>query len=67
MRHDFSPKKLPRQARSRVTFDAIVEACARLLVERGYGAVTTNHIAEAAGVSIPLSICICASQSPGMR
>ncbi|MCA9575833.1 MAG: TetR/AcrR family transcriptional regulator [Myxococcales bacterium] len=52
MRHDFSPKKLPRQARSRVTFDAIVEACARLLVERGYGAVTTNHIAEAAGVSI---------------
>ncbi len=52
MRLDFSPRKVPRQARSRATFDAIVEACARLLVERGYGAVTTNHIAETAGVSI---------------
>ena len=52
MRLDFSPRKVPRQARSRATFDAIVEACAQLLVEHGYGAVTTNHIAETAGVSI---------------
>jgi AcrR family transcriptional regulator len=51
-RTDFSPKKWPRQARSRATFDAIVEAAARLLAERGYTALTTNHIAEQAGVGI---------------
>lgn len=49
---DFSPKKWPKQQRSRVTFEALVEACARLLVERGYVGVTTNHIAERAGVGI---------------
>ena len=52
MASDFEPKKVPKQARSRATFDAIVEACARLLVERGFGSLTTNHIAETAGVSI---------------
>jgi AcrR family transcriptional regulator len=52
MRTDFAPKKLPKQTRSRLTFDAIVDACAQLLCERGYGALTTNHIAERAGVSI---------------
>lgn len=46
MSSEFQPKKLPRQARSRQTFDAIVEACAQLLVTNGYGALTTNHIAE---------------------
>ncbi|MGH7857758.1 MAG: TetR/AcrR family transcriptional regulator [Candidatus Binatia bacterium] len=46
------PRKVPRQARSRETFDAIVEACARLLRAGDYAAVTTNHIAERAGVSI---------------
>ncbi len=46
------PRKLPRQARSKATFDAILEACARLLQSGDYGAVTTNHIAERAGVSI---------------
>jgi AcrR family transcriptional regulator len=49
---EFRPKKLPRQQRSRTTFDAIVEACARLLAERGLAGVTTNAIAERAGVSI---------------
>ena len=49
---DFTPKKVPRQARSRATFDAIVEAAARLLVREGYGATTTNRVAEEAGVSI---------------
>lgn len=52
MRSDYEPKKVPKQARSRATFDAIVEAGARLLVERGYAGVTTNHVAETAGVSI---------------
>ncbi len=49
---DFTPKKVPRQARSRATFDAIVEAAARLLAREGYGAITTNRVAEEAGVSI---------------
>ncbi len=52
MRSDYEPKKVPKQARSKATFDAIVEAGARLLVERGYAGVTTNHVAETAGVSI---------------
>lgn len=49
---DFEPKKLPKQQRSKATFDAIVEACTRLLAERGYAKTTTNHIAARAGVGI---------------
>ena len=49
---DLAPKKWPVQRRSQETFDALVEACARLLAERGYAQTTTNHIAERAGVSI---------------
>lgn len=49
---DFVPKKWPKQARSRASFDAILDATARLLKGRGYEAVTTNHIAEQAGVGI---------------
>ena len=49
---DLRPKKLPSQRRSRETFDALVEACAWLLAERGYAGATTNHIAERAGVNI---------------
>ena len=43
---------MPRQARSRATFDAIVEACAQILRTTGWGGLTTNHVAERAGVSI---------------
>jgi AcrR family transcriptional regulator len=49
---DLAPKKLPSQQRSQATFDALVEACARLLPERGFAATTTNHIARRAGVNI---------------
>jgi AcrR family transcriptional regulator len=49
---DFEPKKLPSQRRARDTFDALVDACTRLLPERGYAGTTTNHIAERAGVGI---------------
>jgi len=48
----WTPRKLPRQARSRVTFDAIVEACARILDESGLDGVTTTAVAERAGVSV---------------
>jgi AcrR family transcriptional regulator len=45
-------RKQPRQARSRATVDAIVEAGARVLNRRGWAQFTTNETAEAAGVSI---------------
>ncbi len=49
---DFKPKKLPKQARSKASFGAVVDAAARLLREGGYEALTTNRIAEQAGVGI---------------
>ena len=45
-------RRAPRQERSRVTLDAILEAAAQVFESRGYAAGTTNHIAERAGVSI---------------
>jgi AcrR family transcriptional regulator len=47
-----SPRKSPRQQRSRQTVDAILEAATRIFGERGYAGGTTNHIAEQAGVSV---------------
>jgi AcrR family transcriptional regulator len=47
-----SPRKHASQERSRMTVDALVEATARLLVKEGFDGVSTNRIAEAAGVSI---------------
>jgi AcrR family transcriptional regulator len=46
------PRKQARQARARATEAAIVEAAARILEEDGASALTTNRIAERAGVSI---------------
>jgi len=40
-----------REAQARATRRAIVDAAARLFIERGYGATTVDAIAEAAGVS----------------
>jgi AcrR family transcriptional regulator len=45
-------RKRPRQARSQSTFDAIVEAAARILAEDGGRRLTTNRIAARAGVSV---------------
>lgn len=49
---DIKPRKLPRQSRSRATFEAIVEATTQLLVDEGYDKFTTARVAERAGVSI---------------
>jgi AcrR family transcriptional regulator len=49
---DVKPRKLPRQARAKVTTDAIVEASTQLLLERGYDRFTTARAAERAGVSV---------------
>lgn len=47
-----TPRKLPRQDRSRVTVEAILEATTHILVEEGYDKANTNRIAERAGISI---------------
>lgn len=46
------PRKTPVQARSRATYEAILEATARILVAEGLVGVTTNRVADRAGVSI---------------
>ncbi|MCO4762639.1 MAG: TetR/AcrR family transcriptional regulator [Myxococcales bacterium] len=45
-------RKHPRQDRSKATVKAIVEATARVLVDEGFGHVTTNRVAKVAGVSV---------------
>ena len=45
-------RKTPRQARSRATVDALLEATTRVLAEQGYERTTTNRIAQVAGVSV---------------
>jgi AcrR family transcriptional regulator len=47
-----SPRKQPRQARSKAMVDAILDAAARVFVEDGLEAATTNRIAREAGVSV---------------
>jgi AcrR family transcriptional regulator len=49
---EITPRKRPTQARAQATFEALVEACARLLPELGYERLTTNAVAERAGVGI---------------
>lgn len=46
------PRKTPRQQRSRATCDAILQATARILERGGGDTLTTNQVAEVAGVSI---------------
>lgn len=45
-------RKKPLQLRSRMTVDALVEAAAQTIVERGLRDTTTNHVAARAGVSV---------------
>jgi AcrR family transcriptional regulator len=45
-------RKEPRQARSRATTDAMLDAAAHILGDRGWTGLTTNTVAEIAGVSI---------------
>lgn len=46
------PRKTPVQARAKVTWNAILDAAAQVLIKRGYEKATTDRIAERAGVSI---------------
>ena len=45
-------RKQPQQARSQATIDAILQAAAHILGQRGWRGLTTNAVADAAGVSI---------------
>jgi AcrR family transcriptional regulator len=47
-----SSRRKPKQPRSRQTVEAILDAVVRILKREGFAAITTNHIAEVAGVSI---------------
>ena len=47
-----APRKQPKQARAQATIEAILEATARILVEDGFDAASTNHIARRAGISV---------------
>ncbi|MCB9558035.1 MAG: TetR/AcrR family transcriptional regulator [Deltaproteobacteria bacterium] len=49
---DIKPRKSPRQRRSQITVDAILEAAARILQGEPRENFTTNRIAEVAGVSV---------------
>ena len=46
------PRKRPRQQRSRVLVASVREACLRILDDEGAALLTTNRIAEVAGVAI---------------
>jgi AcrR family transcriptional regulator len=52
MKTAVEPRKSPRQQRSQATVDAILDATARVLTERGHAATNTNLVAERAGVSV---------------
>ena len=47
-----SPRKAPRQARAQATYDAVLEAAARILETDGLGALNTNAVAARAGISV---------------
>lgn len=51
-RTEVSVRRLPVQRRSRQTVEAILDAVVRILKREGVDGVTTNRIAEVAGVSI---------------
>jgi AcrR family transcriptional regulator len=47
-----SSRRRPQQLRARQTVEAILDAVVRILKRDGVDGITTNHIAEVAGVSI---------------
>lgn len=47
-----TPRKRPRQARAKASVDAIMAATAQILAKEGFRGLTTNRVAERAGLSI---------------
>ena len=52
MDRDIYPRKKPKQERSAATVEAILEATARILSREGRARLSTNRVAELAGVSV---------------
>ncbi len=48
----YAPRKQARQSRARETIEGILQASAQIVARHGLEGLTTNHIAERAGVSI---------------
>ena len=46
-------KNKPQQARAKRTYEAILASAAKLLVEVGVERISTNLIAEDAGITVP--------------
>ena len=46
-------KNKPRQERAKRTYEAILQAAAELLVEVGVERISTNQVAEKAGITVP--------------
>ncbi|WP_437728028.1 TetR/AcrR family transcriptional regulator [Sorangium sp. So ce861] len=51
-RDTVTPRKQPSQDRSRATVEAILTATAYILVRHGYARLTTNRVAQRAGVNV---------------
>ncbi|HEY0228602.1 MAG TPA: helix-turn-helix domain-containing protein, partial [Mycobacterium sp.] len=51
-RQQLHPRKQPRQRRSELTRQRILDAAAHVFADHGYAAGTTNRIAERADMSI---------------
>ncbi|HEY6559050.1 MAG TPA: TetR/AcrR family transcriptional regulator [Polyangiaceae bacterium] len=51
-RHDATPRRTPRRGPSLHIVGAILESATRILSREGYASLTTNRIADLAGVSI---------------
>ncbi|HEX2676836.1 MAG TPA: helix-turn-helix domain-containing protein, partial [Polyangiales bacterium] len=49
---ELSPRKIPTQARAKATYSTILQAAARILEREGYEKLTTNRVAEVAGIGI---------------
>ena len=47
-----SPRKLPKQDRSQETVETLIEATTRILSREGRGSLSTNRVAQVAGVSV---------------
>lgn len=52
VKHRVEPRRRPVQSRSQATVEAVLQATAYILVRDGYARLTTNRIAERAGVNI---------------
>jgi len=50
---DLEPKIQPRQKRAKATYERLLDVAARLLEEEGVERISTNMIAEHAGVTVP--------------